>query len=155
MGMVCWATGGEVRDVVAFTENRGLAVDVDDVPAFRFTGDGTGVAAATGTVKKGQPVRHHVRYLGTRGTADQDMLSARVQLFRTDGSVVTREAEADGDSYRRFRPAQRFADLITGRGEDVSPARPAAATVAFLEARLAASRSGQSVAVRQLPVSRP
>lgn len=150
MGMVCWATGREIRDVVAFTDDRGLTVDVDDVAAFRFVGGGTGVAATTGTVTGSQPVRHHVRYLGTRGVLDQDLLTGDVQLSNDHGFRSFTSAP-DGDSYRRFRPAQAFVEVIAGTAIEQSPARPAAATVAFLEAMLASAASGRRVEVSPLP----
>lgn len=151
MGMVCWATGRQVADVSALTDHRGLDVDVDDVAAFRFTGGGMGVAASTGSMTNGQGVRHHVRYIGSRRAVDQDLLSAEVRIEGPAGVVDTRPPESPAGSYRSSRPSQAFVDLIRGLGPNLSPARPAAATVAFLEAMLESSRTGSRTTVRQLP----
>lgn len=152
LGMVCWATGREIADVMAFVDHRGLEVDVDDVAAFRFTGGGTGVVASTGVAGEVGGIRHHVRYLGTRGTVEQDMLSARVVVRRADGTHTVHEPGDDGRStYRAGQPARAFADLVAGRGPNHSPGRPAAAAVACIEAVLESARSGRVASVEQLP----
>ena len=153
IGMVCWVTGKQIRDVVAFTDERGLEVDVDDVAAFRFVGGGSGVAASTGSVGKGREVRHSVRYIGTERSVDQNLLTAEVRIAGPGGKIEIISPECQGNAYRAERPAQAFVDLVRGRGSNLSPARPAAATVAFVEAMLQSSRSaGSRTAVRQLPV---
>lgn len=149
MGMVCWSTGREVAEVAAFTDHHGLEVDLDDVAAFRFHGGGAGTAATTGLGSHG--IRHHVRYIGTEGVVDQDMLAARVELRRADGTTVLRTPPADRPPYPTWAPARAFADLLAGRGPNRAPARPAAAAVAFIEATLAAAASGQVVPVARVP----
>ena len=149
MGMACWATGRQVAEVSAFTNGRGLDVDVDDVAAFRFSGGGLGVAASTGTTANGQEVRHHIRYIGTERTLEQNLLTGDVRVLSADGGVDMHRAE--GGTYRSARPSQAFVELIRGVGPNLSPARPAAATVAFLEAMLEAAQSGRRVPVPQLP----
>ncbi|PZF85331.1 Gfo/Idh/MocA family protein [Jiangella anatolica] len=149
MGMVCWATGREVADVVAFAERRGLEVDLDDVAAFRFAGGGTGTVASSGRGRHG--VRHHVRYIGTEGVVDHDLLAARVELRRADGSGLVRVPPADEPPYPTTAPARSFADLIAGRGPNHAPGRSAAAAVAFIEAMLTATESGRVVPVAPVP----
>lgn len=149
MGMVCWATGREVAEVAAFTDHQGLEVDVDDVAAFRLAGGGTGVVASTGRGEHG--VRHHVRYIGTEGSVDQDLLAARVVLRRADGSEVVRTPAAHHPPYPTWAPARSFADLIAGRGPNHAPARPAAAVVAFIEAMLTAASTGRVTPVAPVP----
>ncbi|TDD99013.1 Gfo/Idh/MocA family protein [Jiangella asiatica] len=149
MGMVCWVTGREVSQVVAFTDHRGFGVDLDDVAAFRFDGGGTGVVASTGMGRQG--IRHGVRYIGTTGSVDQDLLAARVVLHRADSSRVVRVPPASQPAYPTEAPARSFADLIAGTGPNRAPARPAAATVAFLETMLTAARTGRAERVPPLP----
>jgi len=151
MGMLCWATGRQIAEVSAFTDDRGLDVDVVDAAAFRFTGGGIGVAASTGTDVNGREVRHHVRYIGTERTIEQNLLSGDVRVLSEAGEIETFTADAGGSTYRSERPSQAFIELIRGIGPNLSPVRPAAATVAFLEAMLEAARTGRRVVVPQLP----
>lgn len=150
MGMVCWATGREIAEVAAMVDRRGLEVDVDDAAVFRFAEGGTGVVASTG-LGAGSGIRHGVRYLGTRGIVDQDLLAARVALHRADGTVEVRTPPADQPAYPTRAPARAFADLVAGRGPNHAPGREAAAAVAFIEAVLASAESGQRVEVTPLP----
>lgn len=149
MGMVCWATGREVRDVVAFTDDHGLDVDVDDVAAFRFSGGGTGVAASTGGTTHGSLVHHHVRYLGSDGVVDHDLLGTATLIGPDQRESVS--PTSGSSAYRSHEPARHFVEVVAGRAENRSPARPAAATVAFLDALLTSARTGQVVPVAQLP----
>lgn len=152
MGMVCWVTGREVRDVVAFTDDHDLDVDVDDVAAFRFTGGGTGVAASTGTVTHGPLAHHHVRYIGTQGVVDHDLLGSATLIGPDHRETVS---PGEGESpYLAQGVARHFVEVVAGRAANRSPARPAAATVAFLEALLTSARTGRAVPVTQLPSAR-
>jgi predicted dehydrogenase len=151
MGMVCWVTDRQVAEVAAMVHHRGREVDVDDVAAFRFTGGGTGVATSTGMAGDANGERHHVRYLGTRGTVDQDMLTGEAVLRRGDGTVMSL-VPPDGEAQQRtWAPARGFADLIAGRAANVAPGRPAAAAAAFVESLLESARTRTFVAVPQLP----
>lgn len=149
MGMVCWATGREIATVQGFTDNRGLEVDVDDVACFRFAGGGTGVAASTGT-SSGDMIKHHVRYLGTAGVVDQDLLGGAEIITAAGHESI---AHTIAPTYRVHEPARAFVDLVAGRGPNHSPARPAAACAAFVEAFLVAARAGGTVNVPRIPVA--
>jgi predicted dehydrogenase len=151
MGMVCWVTDRQVAEVAAMVDHRGRQVDVDDAAAFRLTGGGTGVVTSTGMAGDSNGERHHVRYLGTRGTVDQDMLTGEAVLRRGDGTVVSL-SPPDGEAQERtWAPARGFADLVAGRGPNLAPGRPAAAAAAFIESLLESARTATFVAVPQLP----
>jgi predicted dehydrogenase len=142
MGMVLWATGREVSEVFCHMDNRGSAVDVVDVMAFRLSGGGTGTVTSTGTAMDGQPPYQRIRYYGTHGAVEQDLQAARATLCRNDGSRVVAEPSAGELTYPSLAPARGFADLIGGRGPNRAPGRPAAATVAFLDAAYRSATSG-------------
>lgn len=150
MGMVCWVTGRQVAQVAAFTDHRGHEVDVDDVAAFRLVGGGTGVVTSTGAAD--EPLqRRHVRYLGTRGSVDQDMTSGRLTFRAADGTV-TRTAPPPGERESRTgAPARALVDLVRGEGDNLAPGRSAAATVAFVESLLESARTGAVVDVPAVP----
>jgi predicted dehydrogenase len=147
MGTVLWATGREVEEVSCYMDNRGCAVDVVDVMAFRFAGGGMGTVTSTGTALGQQPPRQRIQYFGTEGLVEQDLLSARAVLHRNDGTVVEQALGDAEPTYPADAPARAFADLIAGRGPNHAPGRDAAATVAFLDAayRSAASRRPEPV----------
>lgn len=142
MGMVTWATGREVDEVSCFVDHRGLPVNVVDAMAFRFAGGGLGTVTSTGTAVRGQPAHQRIRYYGTHGSLEQDLLGASATLHRDDGSKATCGLGPEEVAYPTAEPARRFADLIAGRGTNLAPARAAAATVAFLDAAYRSAASG-------------
>lgn len=154
MGMVCWATGHEVDEVFAYVDHSGLAIDVTDVAAFRLRGGGLGTCGSTGMAGPGQ-ARHRVRYFGTEGLIEQDLLRGAARLIANDGSVRSREPAPSTPAYPTWQPARSFADLIAGRGENQAPGRDAAAAVAFCEALLRSGASGRPETVVPGPTAKP
>jgi predicted dehydrogenase len=143
MGMVMWATGREAEEVSCYMDHRGLAVDVVDVVAYRFAGGGTGTVTSTGTAVGGQPPHQRIRYYGTQGAVEQDLQAASAVLYRGDGSQAASTHPEGEPTYPTHAPARGFADLVAGRAPNRSPGRPAAATVAFLDAAYRSAASGQ------------
>jgi predicted dehydrogenase len=131
-------------------DQRGQEVDVDDAAVFRLTGGGTGVVTSTGMAGDANGVRRHVRYLGTRGTVDQDMLSGEAVLRRGDGTVVSLAPPRDEADHRTWTPARGFADLVAGTGPNLAPGRSGAAVAAFVESLLESARTRTFVRVPQL-----
>ncbi|MBX9243531.1 Gfo/Idh/MocA family oxidoreductase [Actinotalea ferrariae] len=151
MGMVCWMTGVEVAEVAAFTNHRGQEVDVDDAASFRFAGGATGVVTSTGTAGESGGEQHRIRYLGTHGVVDQDMLTGRATWRRGDGVVVELRGPEEEDPPRTWLPARVLADVVAGRTENPAPGRAGAAAAAFVESMLTAARERAVVRVPQLP----
>lgn len=150
LGMLCWVTGRQVTQVAAFAHSRGLQVDVDDAAALRLSGGGTAVVTSTGMGGQAGGERHHVRYLGTRGTVDQDMLGDQATLRRGDGTEV---ALAGGSApvERTWLPARAFADRLRGEGPDQAPGREGAAAAAAVEAVLQSAQTSTIIEAPQLP----
>lgn len=152
MGMVVWATGRSVEEVFCYLDRRGLAVDLVDAMAFRFAGGGSGTVTSTGTAVGGQPRHQRIRYYGTAGCVEQDLVTAEAVLHRNDGSRTSCQLDNDALAYPVQAPARRFADLIAGdRDADRAPGVAAAATAAFLDAayRSAASHRPERVTNRE------
>ncbi|PJJ72252.1 putative dehydrogenase [Diaminobutyricimonas aerilata] len=147
LGMLTWLTDSEFERVAAFTDDRGLDVDVVDAMTFRLRGGVLGVASSTGTVPGETPVRHRVRLLGERGTVEVDLAFGRAWLWREDG--VTRHVGPRNDEpgYPAEAPARAFVDLIRGEGPNLAPGRPAAAAVAGVEAMYRSAATGRFVDV--------
>ncbi|HZC25812.1 MAG TPA: hypothetical protein VE287_02240, partial [Actinopolymorphaceae bacterium] len=152
MGMVLWVTGREAEEVFCYLDRRGLAVDVVDAMAFRFAGGGSGTVTSTGTAVDGQPPHQRIRYYGTAGCVEQDLVTAQAILHRNDGTRTTRQLGENAVTYPVEMPSRRFADLIAGTTDaDHAPGTAAAATVAFLDAayRSAASHQPEVVMTRR------
>ncbi|GAA4427792.1 hypothetical protein GCM10023169_28150 [Georgenia halophila] len=151
MGMVCWTTGREVREVAAFVDHRGREVDVDDAAAFRLVGGGTGVVTSTGMAGEAGAERRHVRYLGTRGSVDHDMTSGEATVRCVDGTTAHLSPPPEEPGRRTWAPARALVDLVRGDGENLAPGGAGAATTAFVEAMLLATETRKVVDVPRLP----
>jgi predicted dehydrogenase len=148
MGMVLYATGKRVASVSAVMSNEDLRVDLVDAMSFTFDGGGVGTMASTGSIQPGQESQQEFRYYGTRGYVLQDLLQGTLSIHRADGGVERLDPLGQDEIFPAWAPARAFADLVAGRGDNPAPARPAADTVAFLEAAYeSAGRDGSPVAV--------
>lgn len=147
MGLVCWQAERDVADVHAFMDHgygrRRITADVTDAATFRFSDGALGVLASTGTVPPGVPPRHRVRYHGTAGLLEYDMLAATARLFRPDGTELHHAVDSSEPAYPVRAVSRTFADLIAGRGPNLAPGRWAATAVAFLDAAHRSARTGQ------------
>lgn len=153
MGMVLHVTGKRVESVSAVMSELGLAVDVVDAMCYRFAGGGIGTMAASGAIRPGQESQQELRYYGTEGYALQDLLGGTLSIHRDDGSVERLDPPlAENEVYPAERPVRAFADLVANPlGDNLSPAGPAADTVAFLEAAYASARQDGSPVVVATP----
>lgn len=153
MGMVHYVTGKRPGRVSAFMSNADLRVDLVDAISYTFDGGGTGTMASTGGIRPGQASQQEFRYYGTDGYALHDFLAGTLSIHRDDGSVEELDPLAGDEVYPEHAPSRALADVIAGRADNLSPAVPAARTVAFLEAAYAsAGRGGQPVEVTPEPV---
>lgn len=153
LASICWVTGAQASEVMAMAANRGRAVDVVDAVAFRLGADVLGTAASTGTLAERQPMRHVVRYLGTRGVVEQDLLWSTARLETADG-VRTVGPDHLTPAYPAQEPVRCFLRLLGGSEEpNPGPVRSAAAAVAFVEAVQRSATSGGPVSVPQLPAA--
>lgn len=149
LGGVLWAAGDQALEVSAFMDNRGVRVDVVDALAFRLTGGALCTASSAGTTPPGVPVRHRIRFHGTRGMVEWDMLGAEAWIYEEGGHITHAENPADRAPYAAERVAVEFARIIAGSAENVTPADAVAASISLIEASYQSAQSGQRVAVTQ------
>lgn len=152
LGGVLWAAGDQATDVSAFMATRGVRVDVVDALAFRLAGGGLGVASSTGTTPATVPVRHQIRFHGTRGMVEWDMLQARVRVYETGGCVRHLDNPPDRAAYGAATVSVQFAHTIAGGGRSPAPSDAAAASISLIEAAYRAAESGQRTRVVQGPL---
>lgn len=142
-----WTTGHRLTEVAAFTENRGLPVDVDNVVAFRLSNGATGTATSTGLLAEHVPLRHRISYIGRAGVVNHDLIRATASLCRSDGSGAHVSPHHLEPAYPAHRPVEAFIDVLCGRSENDGPAREAAETVAAIEAVLLSAAERRFVTV--------
>lgn len=151
LGGLLWAAGRQASDVAAMTANHGLAVDLVDALAFRLDGGALCVASSTGTTPDGVQPRHRIRFHGTAGMVEWDMLAARASVHRAGGGVELLENPAHLPAYGQQRVAASFVASILDGVPTPAPGRAAAASVSLIEAALFAAGSGRTLSVPQAP----
>jgi predicted dehydrogenase len=149
LGSVIAMTGQQATEVFAMMDDRGLAVDVVDGLVFRLEGGALCTASSTGTTPEGVPVRHRVRYHGTLGMVEHDLLLAEAWVFRSGGLVEHIAHAPHEPSYAVRAPVARFAEQILDGGPDHAPAHLAAAAVALIDAAYRSAESGTAHPVAQ------
>lgn len=142
VGSMLWALDREGEEVTAYMDHRGLAVDVADVLAFRLEGGTLGVAASTGLLAPGSPLRHRLVFLGSEGSIEQNLLTASAEIHTASGTRRHTVLPSE-PAYPIGEPVRAFTELIAGRGPEVTPGSAGAATVAFLEAAHTSARTGR------------
>lgn len=144
-------TGRAFTEVVALTAARGTPVDVDDAVAFRLDGGVTGTAASTGALPADVPMRHVVRYLGSRGVVEHDLLWSTATLTSADGRSHRVAPGHLEPPYPAGAPVRAFLDLLDGGTANPAPVRPAAAAVTAIDAVLRSAASGRRETVTPIP----
>lgn len=149
LGGLIWATGQQATEVSAFMDRRGLRVDVVDALAFRLTGGALCVASSTGTTPPGVMGRHRIRFHGTTGMVEWDMLAAEAWIHREGGHITHVANPSNRAAYASTQVAVEFARVIAGRTENPAPSDTTAASISLIEAAYQSAALGERVAVRQ------
>ena len=149
LGAVVWATGQQATEVSAFMDTRGLRVDVVDALAFRLTGGALCVASSTGTTPPGVMPRHRIRFHGTAGMVEWDMLAAEAWIHREGGHITHVANPSDRTAYASTQVALEFTRVIAGLAENPAPSDTTAASISLIEAAYRSAASGERTSVRQ------
>ena len=149
MGMVLWATGARAIEVNAKMSNAGLEVDLVDAISYTLDNGAIGTMAATGSIKPGQGEQLELRYYGSDGYLLQQPLTGTLTVQR-DGSAPEVSETPVEDIYPAHATARCLVDLVRGEGENRAPARPAAATVEFLEAAYRSVTENRPIRIDEL-----
>jgi predicted dehydrogenase len=149
LGAVVWATGQQATEVSAFMDRRGLRVDVVDALAFRLTGGALCVASSTGTTPPGVMPRHRIRFHGTAGMVEWDMLAAEAWIHREGGHITHVANPSDRTAYASTQVALEFTRVIAGLAENPAPSDTTAASISLIEAAYRSAASGERTSVRQ------
>src|SRR5690606_29568908 len=117
----------QATHVAAMTENHGLRVDLVDSFSFRLEGGALCVASSTGTTPPGVPPRHRIRFHGTKGMVEWDLLKAQADVFLEGGTVRQLENPDHLPSYGRERVSESFVNSIQTNAPTPAPGTFAAA----------------------------
>jgi len=150
-GGLLWAAGREATDVTAVTANHGLRVDLVDAVAFSLDGGALCAATSTGTTPSRVPVRHRLRFHGTRGMVEWDMLAATAVLHLEGGVSEQRENPPHLAAYARERVTAAFVASLLDGTPTPAPGDAAAAAISLIDAALRAASSGRREAVTRAP----
>ncbi|HEU0207034.1 MAG TPA: Gfo/Idh/MocA family oxidoreductase [Pseudolysinimonas sp.] len=153
LGNLFWNTNIQAAQAFAYFDNRGLPVDIVNALTFRLDNGAIGAATSTGTTPSGVEARQRIRYHGTRGMVEHDLLKAEAWVFGEDGFIRHVHNSEALPSYPRREPVTSFARLVRGDGENRAPADLAAASVSLIEAAYISAAEGRPVDVLQGVIS--
>jgi predicted dehydrogenase len=140
--LALWLTGLRPRRVAAFTENRGLPVDLVDAAAVSFADGAIGTLASTGDRPTGVDDFLHLHIAGTKGLAHYEVLEGRATVYLHDGERIELEGVPAAEIYPHWGPSQNLVELVLGRGENRSPGELGATVVALLDGMYRSSAAG-------------
>lgn len=152
LGGLLWASGQQAVEVAALTDNRGLAVDLVDGLVCRLEGGAIAVASSTGTTADGVVPRHRIRFHGTQGMVEWDMLAASAWVHSVGGAITELQNPVHLPAYGQQRVSQVFIESIIDDVPAPATGYAAAAAVALVEALLDAASSHEWRPVAQAPV---
>ena len=155
LGSILYSSGRQAIDVFAMMSNRGLTVDIVDALTFRLDGDVLCVTSSPGTTKGGTGIRHRIRYHGTEGMVEHDMVLADAWLYRADGTATHFGNPSHLPSYNRRGPVDGFVDLLRGDGPNRAPGDLAAASASLIDAAYESARTARLVPVHRGTLDAP
>jgi predicted dehydrogenase len=151
--LLLWLTGLRPREVVAFMENFGLAVDVCDAVSVRFEGGAIGTLAGTGGIPVPQQAHSQLelRLYGSEGYAWLDAMAGTCSIFYNDGRVETLDEVPADRRYPMDTTSQHLVDLILDpRTPNRSPGEIGARTVELLEAAYRSADERRVITIDEL-----
>lgn len=149
LGSILYTSGRQAIDVFAMMSNRGLTVDIVDALTFRLDGGVLCVTTSAGTAQNGTGIRHRVRYHGTAGMVEHDMVLADAWLYRADGTATHFGNPSHLPTYNWRGPVNGFVDLLLGGEPNRAPGDIAAASVSLIDAAYESARTARLVEVRR------
>lgn len=147
LALALWTTELTPAEVFAYMNQHGLAVDLVDSVAVRFTGGALGSFAATGTAPAGHPPHQTLTYYGTRGMVHHDIPHGQAQIRVADTPEEQVTLAPDEPRYPLGGPVRTLIGLASGRSsENPAPGAVGARTVEILEAAYRSAVDGQPYA---------
>jgi predicted dehydrogenase len=151
--LLLWLADLRPREVFAFMENCGLALDVCDAISVRFAAGAIGTLAGSGGIPTSQQAHSQLelRLYGSEGYALLDPMAGTCSIFYNDGRTEVFEEVAPDLRYPMATTSQHLVDLILdARTVNLSPGEIGARTVELLEAAYRSAAERRIVRVDEL-----
>ncbi|WP_156250248.1 Gfo/Idh/MocA family protein [Pseudactinotalea terrae] len=142
-------TGLQAVEVSAFMSYRKLRVDLVDALAFRLENGALGTLGSTGTTPPGVPARQLLRYHGTAGMVEHDILRGTAVVHREGGDSTIIEPDPTRAVYQLQAPVDAFVRVLVEGCADPAPGAVGAASASLLDAAYRAATSGNREQVHQ------
>jgi predicted dehydrogenase len=150
MGLVLWTTGLRVRELSAFVDGFGLAVDLVDAISYRFDNGGLGSMGSTGSLRPDQPWQLEYRYYGSEGCILHDTFTGTLEAYFNDGTSELFTPLEPDERAPIHAPARCLVDLVLGVGENLAPGEVGARTVEFLDAAYRSAAERRVVGIAEM-----
>jgi predicted dehydrogenase len=155
LAAILFLAGCQATEVAAFMADHGLPVDVVDALTFRLEDGALGAVTSAGTTPSGVPGRHQIRFHGTGGMVEYDMLGADAWVFTAGGGARHLAHDVSSPSYPREGPVNGFVATVLDGAPNRAPGDLAAAAVSLTDAAYRSARTGAVVPVQKGTVRPP
>lgn len=149
IAVVLFVTGGTPREVAAFEERHGLAVDLSDVVIARMDSNAIASFATTGAIGQNDLRLEEYRFVGSDGHALLDTVAGTLEVTNR-GKALEQKTFAQPELSRE--PVRNLIDAAFGRSPVVATGELGARVVDTLTAARRASRDAATIEVRRTGV---
>lgn len=140
--LLLWTTGFRAREVSAYSDRRGLDVDVVDALAVSMVDHGMATLATTGTVHNHDDRVEEYRVFGTGGHVALDTLRGRMTIYRRGHEVEELPVLNEHDTQPTDATSASLVATALGRAPVMAPGEIGAYTVDVLAAAFHSARTG-------------
>jgi predicted dehydrogenase len=148
LGLMLWVTGLHASQVFAMVGRSEGGSDLYNSISCRFSNGATGMLGGAGTMPRHSPFQVDVRIFGSKGMVLLDVERPRFEIYRNDGTTVSKDPGQQPGSYECIEPLRVFVDLIRGKSvENRSPAWLGKRVVDILEASMRSAATGRAEAI--------
>jgi predicted dehydrogenase len=150
LGLMLWVTGLEASQVFAMVGRSEGGSDLYNSMNCRFSNGATGMLGGAGTMPRHSPFQVDIRVYGSKGMVLLDVERPRFEIYRNDGTRISKDPGQQPGSYECVEPLKVFVGLIQGKSvENRSPAWLGKRVVDILEAGLRSATTGQKEVIAQ------
>ena len=140
--LLLWTTGFRAREVSAYSDRRGLDVDVVDALAVSMVDGGMATLATTGTVHDHDERVEEYRIFGTDGHVTLDTKRGRMTVYRRGHGVEEVPGLSEHDAQPSDATSASLVATALGRAPVMAPGEIGAYTVDVLAAAFHSAKIG-------------
>jgi predicted dehydrogenase len=148
LGLMLWVTGLQASQVFSMVGRSEGGSDLYNAISCRFSNGATGMLGGAGTMPRHSPFQVDIRVFGSQGMVLLDVERPRFEIYRNDGTTVSKDPGQAPGSYECVEPLKVFVDLIRGKSvENRSSAWLGKRVVEILDASLRSAVTGRIEAI--------